>query len=171
VLNFTGAVFHESRCGSTLVANLLSAVESSPPLKALCYVCGANYSRCSIDTVAAVLQDVVYLMSRTDDVNEECVFFKIQSAVSRNLPVFTKAFPNTPYLFVYREPVQVMMSHLKQGIGRRKTLCDVSTLQGRHTCFITMLLKGHTLPVPSSPMRACSISIGPKLDVGWARGH
>lgn len=133
VLNFTGAVFHESRCGSTLVANLLSAVEpaqhrvyseSSPPLKALYQVCGADYSRCSLAMAAAVLQDVVYLMSRTDNLQEERVFFKIQSAGSRNLPVFTKAFPNTPYLFVYREPVQVMMSHLKQGIRHANCVRD-----------------------------------------------
>jgi hypothetical protein len=133
VLNFTGAVFHESRCGSTLVANLLSAVEpaqhrvyseSSPPLQALYQVCGADYARCSMATAAAVLQDVIYLMSRTDDMNEDRVFFKIQSAGSRNLPVFTKAFPNTPYLFVYREPVQVIMSHLKQGIRHANCVRD-----------------------------------------------
>jgi hypothetical protein len=136
VLNFTGAVFHESRCGSTLVANLLSAVEpaqhrvyseSSPPLKALYQVCGADYARCTMATAAAVLQDVIYLMSRTDNLQEERVFFKIQSAGSRNLPVFTKAFPDTPYLFVYREPVQVMMSHLKQGIRHANCVRDRSS--------------------------------------------
>lgn len=125
VLNLTAVVFHESRCGSTLTANLLAAMEptqhrvyseSSPPLQALAQVCGDDYSNCPLETAASVLTDVIYLMSRSDDPAERRVFFKIQSAGTRNLPVFTTAFPTTPYLFVYRDPVQVMISHLKQGL-------------------------------------------------------
>jgi hypothetical protein len=131
VLNFTAAVFHESRCGSTLTANLLSAVnpsqhrvysESTPPIQALHQICGEDYSFCSLETAASLLQHVIYLMSRTDDVHQERVFFKIQSAGSRNLPVFLKAFPTTPYLFVYRDPVQVIMSHLKYGTKQANCL-------------------------------------------------
>jgi hypothetical protein len=131
VLNFTAAVFHESRCGSTLTANLLSAVnptkhrvysESTPPIQALHQICGEDYSFCSLETAATLLQDVIYLMSRTDNVHQERVFFKIQSAGSRNLPVFLKAFPKTPYLFVYRDPVQVIMSHLKFGTKQANCL-------------------------------------------------
>jgi hypothetical protein len=54
----------------------------------------------------------MYLMSRTDDPAEEHTFFKIQSIGTRFIEVFAEAFPTTPYLFVYRDPVQVMMSHL-----------------------------------------------------------
>ena len=115
-----GVVFHESRCGSTLVANALAAFdpersrvysESAPPIAAL-RVCGEDYSRCGRATAAAVLRDVMYLMSRTDDPAEEHTFFKIQSIGTRFIEVFAEAFPTTPYLFVYRDPVQVMMSHL-----------------------------------------------------------
>lgn len=122
-LNFTGIVFHESRCGSTLVANTLIGMnpekhrvysESPPPITAM-KVCGEDFEWCSIDQAAAVLQDVLYLMGRTNDPQEERVFFKIQSVGSRSIEVFRRAFPTTPWLFVYRDPVQVMMSHFKLG--------------------------------------------------------
>jgi len=115
-----GVVFHESRCGSTLVANALAAFdpdrnrvysESAPPIAAL-RVCGEGYGRCTKATAAAVLRDVIYMMSRTDDPSEEHLFFKIQSIGTRFVEVFAEAFPRTPYIFVYRDPVQVMMSHL-----------------------------------------------------------
>ena len=90
-------------------------------MQALKSVCGEAYERCHASKAAAVLRDVVYLMSRSDDAREERVFFKIQSAGTRNLDVFQQAFPDTPYLFVYRDPVQVMMSHLKQ--SKRNANC------------------------------------------------
>ena len=122
----SGVVFHESRCGSTLTANILAAVhpkahrvysESSPPISILGgSICGDNYSNCNRRTAASMLRDIIYLMSRTNQpLDEERVFFKIQSIGSRKLEIFTTAFPRTPYLMVYRDPVQVMMSHLKGG--------------------------------------------------------
>lgn len=148
LLNVTAFVFHESRCGSTLVANLCVAAnpqghrvysESAPPIAALRYVCGEAYTGCSVGTSASVLRDVIYLMSRTDDPREERVFFKIQSIGSRNLATFQNAFPDTPWLFVYRDPVQVMMSHLANGPrnancvrGRRQAGTLVQEIVRRH---------------------------------------
>jgi hypothetical protein len=125
VLDLSAVVFHESRCGSTLTANIFAAVdpaahrvysESSPPLQVLNQVCGEDLSMCDTKVAASVLRDVMYLMRRSNDPNEARAFFKIQSVGTRNLSVFTTAFPKTPYLMVYREPVQVMMSHLKGNI-------------------------------------------------------
>lgn len=124
-LNLTAVVFHESRCGSTLVANMCVSAdpskhrvysESAPPITALKGMCGDHFEHCSQDTVVAVLQDVIHIMSRTDDPEEERVFFKIQSIGTHSLSLFQRAFPNTPWLFVYREPVQVMMSQLAGGV-------------------------------------------------------
>lgn len=124
VLNLTAVAFHESRCGSTLFANMAVAAdperhrvysESHPPVFALGKICGRAFETCSLETAATILRDVVYLMSRSDDDREERVFFKIQSIGSNNIPVFQHAFPNTPWLYIYREPVQVMMSQLEHG--------------------------------------------------------
>lgn len=124
VLDLVAVAFHESRCGSTLFANMAVAAdpekhrvysEAHGPIAALQHVCGDAYQVCSLDTAARLLKDVVYLMSRSDDEREERIFFKIQSVGSINIPVFTKAFPNVPWMYIYREPVQVMMSHLEHG--------------------------------------------------------
>jgi hypothetical protein len=123
-LNLTAVVFHESRCGSTLVSNALIAMnpakhrvysESAPPIAALLSMCGETFKGCTLHQASRVLKDVMYAMGRTNDPNEERVFFKIQSIGTRTLKVFQHAFPNVPFMFVYREPVQVMMSQLKQG--------------------------------------------------------
>lgn len=122
-LALTGVVFHESRCGSTLVANSLIAMnpthhrvysESAPPLAALS-LCGGGDGTCTETQGARIVRDVMYLMGRSDRLTEERYFFKIQSAGTKAISVFRKAFPTTPWLFVYRDPVQVMMSHFAHG--------------------------------------------------------
>lgn len=122
VLNFTAAAFHESRCGSTLVANAFAAMdstkhrsysESQPPASVMTNACGSKFTRCSKEQASLILRDVIYLMSRSDDPKEERVFFKFQSATTKQLDLFQMAFPDIPWLFVYRDPVQVIMSHAK----------------------------------------------------------
>mmetsp|Transcript_8700 Transcript_8700/g.13134 ORF Transcript_8700/g.13134 Transcript_8700/m.13134 type:complete len:454 (+) Transcript_8700:111-1472(+) len=121
-----GFVFHESRCGSTLAANSLAAMnpeahrvysESGPPVAAA-HACGLGGKDCPAGRAAELLRDVIYLMGRTNDVNEKRLFFKIQSIGTKYLPIFLEAFPDTPWMYVYREPVQIMMSQLKQGEKR-----------------------------------------------------
>lgn len=154
VLNFTAAAFHESRCGSTLVANTMIAMdpvkhrtysESSPPVEAMRNVCGDSFSMCTAEQAAVVLRDVVYMMSRTDDPKEERVFFKFQSVTSKSIPVFQMAFPDVPWMYVYRDPVQVMMSHVKDDPQLKRAVCtrsiygrpppalqEIATRRGRH---------------------------------------
>lgn len=120
VMKPKGFVFHESRCGSTLVANSLAAMdpsknrvysESGPPLTAL-KSCGHHKDDCY---AAQLFRDVVYMMGRTNDEKEQNLFFKIQSIGTKFTSVVQEAFPEVPWIFVYRDPVQVMMSHLKNG--------------------------------------------------------
>ena len=42
-------------------------------------------------------------------------FFKFQSALTLHMPSITAAFPEVPWAFVYRDPVQVLVSHLGEG--------------------------------------------------------
>ena len=114
-----GFVFHESRCGSTLVANSLMAMEpevnrvyseSPPPLSAAKMISDDDDQSGS---AVQLLRDVIYMMGRTNEPNERRLFFKIQSIGTKSIPAFSKAFPTTPWIFLHRDPVQVMMSHLK----------------------------------------------------------
>lgn len=119
ILQPKGFVFHESRCGSTLVANSLAAfapernrvyTESSPPVSVL--VACSTSGQCNDEIQADLFRDVLYLMGRTDDLKEENLFFKFQSVTSLHIDVARLSFPDVPWMFVYRDPVQVMMSHL-----------------------------------------------------------
>lgn len=132
VLNLTAVAFHESRCGSTLVANSFIAMdptrhrtysESAPAAQAIRSICGEQYSRCTVTQAAKLLQDTVYMMSRSDDQREERVFYKFQSITTKAVEVFKTAFPNVPWLFVYRDPVQVMMSHFKDDPTMSHAIC------------------------------------------------
>lgn len=127
-----GIVFHESRVGSTLAANTLAAFqpernrvysESPPPITAAKIYDKSGRS----DQAIQLLQDVIYLMSRSNDEQERDTFFKIQSIGTKSIHVFRKAFPKTPWIFIFREPVQVMMSHLKRK-GTRSAVCLRSRL-------------------------------------------
>jgi hypothetical protein len=132
-LNLTGVVFHESRCGSTLVANALASMnpakhrvysESTPPIVILRMSEDDDGGAMLSETQAAtILKDVIYLMSRSNDWQEERVFFKFQSIGTRSIRVFQQAFPTTPWMFVYRDPVQVMMSYLSEGTDGRNANC------------------------------------------------
>ena len=118
----TGFVFHESRCGSTLVANSLAAFspetnrvysESAPPINVL-KACPMSRN-CIVEKQIKLFQDVLYLMGRTNDPDEKYLFFKFQSATTLHIDLANKAFPTTPWLFVYRDPIEVMMSHVGSG--------------------------------------------------------
>lgn len=119
-LNISGLVFHESRCGSTLVSNVLVAAdprthrvysESQPPTTAMKACQKLN---CKPSQTASVLRDVMTIMSRSDDPNETKVFFKLQSinSLPDRLSALLEAVPEVPWIYVFRDPVQVIMSHL-----------------------------------------------------------
>jgi len=129
-LELGGVAFHESRCGSTLVANLLSASnpeahrvysESHPPITVLKACSGSP--DCSGEKQARLLQDVIYMMSRSANESESHVFFKIQSIGSYTIPVFADVFPHTPWIFVYRDPLEVLSSHLKKNDDTKMAAC------------------------------------------------
>jgi len=172
-LNLTGVVFHESRCGSTLVANALVAMnpsehrvfsESSPPISAMRNVCGENLQFCSVKQAAAVLKDVMYLMGRSDNGQEKRVFFKIQSVGSLSIKIFQLAYPNIPWLYVYRDPVQVMMSHLQgydvtSPMGVRNANC----VQGRR--------RGGKILARHVEQRTSFASINDLTDIQYCAAH
>ena len=121
----SGFVFHESRCGSTLIANMLASsahrlqyTESSP----LFGVVGRGVN----EAAAANMRTVVAQMGRatggvdplTGGPMHTRLFFKLQSALVHHIPLFQLAFPATPWIFVFRTPVEVMVSHIGARLKR-----------------------------------------------------
>lgn len=56
-------------------------------------------------------------MGRTVDPDgDKRLFFKIQSSGTKYMDVALEAFPDSPWVFVYRDPVQVLMSQFQRGV-------------------------------------------------------
>ena len=113
----TGFIFHESRVGSTLVANMLSSdpysmvfSESAPPASVLLHC-----KKCSKDDQLKLFKTVVSLMCRST-YHKYC-FFKFQSITTTMMNLALKAFPQVPWIFLYRQPIETMMSHVGNGKG------------------------------------------------------
>lgn len=119
----TGFVFHESRVGSTLIANMLGSnpknlvySESAPPPAVI-----NHCDKCGEERRNDILRKLVALMGASP--YHDRLFFKFQSITVPNIAVIASAFPATPWIFLYREPVQVMMSHFKRGPAARSAPC------------------------------------------------
>lgn len=90
VVRPTGFIFHESRVGSTLVANLLASnpyamvfSESDPPAHALLHCAG-----CTAHRNAEIFRDIVTVMGRSPV--HKYLFFKFQSITSTKMDIALK---------------------------------------------------------------------------------
>lgn len=111
-----GIVFHMSRCGSTLVAQMLAAVphhivasEAAPidDMVQWCVTSGAP-----LDLQVAALRVLVAAIGRNRSGTSRRYFLKLDSWATLALPLFRAAFPRTPWIFLYRKPEEVMVSHM-----------------------------------------------------------
>lgn len=113
-----GFIHHMSRCGSTLVAQMLGAdprhvVLSEPaPLDAV--VRWALRSGVPLDDQVAALRAIVAALGRDRSGQTRRVVFKLDSWHTLALPLFRAAFPATPWVFLYRDPVEILVSHRRQ---------------------------------------------------------
>lgn len=112
-----GIVFHMSRCGSTLVAQMLAAVahhivaSEAAPIDAMAQWCMT--SGAPRDLQMAALRAVVAAIGRNRSGAARRYFLKLDSWGILALPLFRAAFPNTPWIFLYRQPEEVMVSQLR----------------------------------------------------------
>ena len=115
----TGFIFHMSRCGSTLMSQMLAAApenivlsEAAPMddvLRAHFRDPGATEER-----RVQWLQWLVGVLARRRHPAEKNVFIKFDSWHVMFLPLIQRAFPDVPWIFLYREPLEVMASAQKQ---------------------------------------------------------
>jgi hypothetical protein len=112
-----GFIFHMSRCGSTLVTQMLAAlaqnlvVSEAPPLDV---VVQAHARRPDLSEQ----QQALWLASMTGALGqprcgEQALFIKLDCWHTRALPLFRRAFPSVPWVFLYRDPVEVLVSQLE----------------------------------------------------------
>ena len=114
----TGFIFHMSRCGSTLIAQMLASlpqaivIAEAEPIDA---VLRAHFHDPTVSDEQRLtwLQWVVSALGCRRDAREQHLFVKFDSWSVMDLPLIRRAFPGVPWLFVYRDPVEVMVSHAK----------------------------------------------------------
>jgi len=124
----TGLVMHQSRVGSTLAANMLNALptslvysEAGPPVEVLLDGLLSDEDR------VRALRVVVAAMGRpiaaaalsgvapagTVGWTPRHLYLKFQSAAVHALALLRTSFPETPWIFMHREPVEIMASLLR----------------------------------------------------------
>ena len=106
----SGFIFHLSRCGSTLVSRMLAAlsrnivISEPPPLDQLLQLASGEAS-------LGWLRGLLNIWSRPRNQGERRFYLKFDSWQVRELPLILQAFPDVPWIFLYRDPVEVMVSH------------------------------------------------------------
>ncbi|MEA2786087.1 MAG: hypothetical protein QOF71_2191, partial [Candidatus Eremiobacteraeota bacterium] len=108
-----GFIFHMSRCGSTLIAQMLAQLSpaivlSEPqPLDAL-----LQFRRRGVDdaTLCGWLRGMMSALAQPP-AGKQRLFVKFHAWHVLELPLIRRAFPGVPCVFVFREPRAVLRSH------------------------------------------------------------
>lgn len=110
-----GFIFHMSRCGSTALSRALArspdhlVVSEADPVNQLLAPCEATRKRW--------LPHLISVLGRRRRGTESAYFVKLSSWNILQLPLWRQLFPDTPWIFVYRHPVPVMVSILERPTG------------------------------------------------------
>lgn len=126
-----GFIHHMSRCGSTLVAQLLAAdpdnvvLSEAEPLDAV--LRWGIESGAPPEQQIAALRGIAAALGRDRSGHTRRVFFKLDSWHTVALPLFRAAFPDTPWVFLYRDPLEVLVSQQRmRGVHTVAGLVPVS---------------------------------------------
>jgi hypothetical protein len=110
-----GFIFHMSRCGSTLTARLLAAlpdtdlISEAEPLDAMVHL--ARGAQAPDEWRARALRAMVAALGRRPS---RRWFVKLNAWHALALPLFRSAFPETPWLFLYRDPAKILASQMAE---------------------------------------------------------
>jgi hypothetical protein len=108
-----GMIFHLSRCGSTLVSRLLGTLPGAvviaepSPLNALV---GLDPGRVSEVTLVRLVRLLVRALGRCRHGDEQHLVLKCTSWNIRRREILAAAFPETPWIWVQRDPANVLAS-------------------------------------------------------------
>jgi hypothetical protein len=143
----TAFIFHVSRCGSTLLCQLLSKlpsciVVSEPPVIDSLLRFQSEQGLTVQDRVDG-LRKVIFALGQKTSVSAQHFFLKFDSWHIHHMSLIRQAFPDTPCLFLYRDPQDVLASHRRQ----------------RGPQMVPYMLAPELLPVPSAAFSAGNLDI------------
>src|SRR5262245_31258002 len=116
----TGFIFHSSRCGSTLVANACRSVSGSIVLSEA-HAIDALVARFITDVdnpvkeslYSVFLRGVVHALAQRRSADEQHLFIKFACCSFAQLERIKRIWPNVPWLFLYRDPVETIVSNMR----------------------------------------------------------
>lgn len=130
-----GLIFHMSRCGSTLVTQSLAALPGTlalsepPPLDEVVQLCQARGDFDPQVKLALMRAMVSVLTMGVGDPSEtRRRFIKTDCWHAGALPLFRAAFPDTPWICLFRDPLDVLNSH--------EAMPGSQTLPGAHAALV-----------------------------------
>lgn len=129
----TAFVFHVSRCGSTLLTQMLASlpqciVMSEPPVLDAFF--RLHHHSPSQSGGGQTLRRLVAALGQRRSAAERHFFVKFDSWHVPWIPFIREVFPDTPFLFLYRHPGEVLASHHRQrGPQMVPGLLDTSLLK------------------------------------------
>ncbi len=112
----SGFIFHASRCGSTLVSQMLAALPENVVISEAGPVDAVLRSQMRNPAISEE-QRVLWLrwllnaLGQRRFAAEKRFFVKFECWQVLLLPLIRRAFPDVPWIFLYRNPVEVMVSH------------------------------------------------------------
>ncbi len=118
----TGFIFHVSRCGSTLISQMLAAsprnrvVSEAAPLEGILRL-PRFHETLSQERHITLIRAVVSTLGRASH-GEERLFVKFEPWHCLDLRLLRLTFPDVPFLLVYRDPVQILESQTREPSGR-----------------------------------------------------
>jgi hypothetical protein len=107
-------IFHLSRCGSTLLAQMFAAdasnivLSEAPPLDRILR------ARIEPDLKQHWFYHMLLALARKRDDRAKRAIVKCDSWHIKHLPLIAQTFPGVPWLFLFRDPLEVMVSNLTQ---------------------------------------------------------
>lgn len=109
----TGFIFHLSRCGSTLIHRMLAASPANIALSEPGCIEDMAWAGAWLnirgDVLARLLRALITVLGQPRS-GETRYFIKFDSMQTVALPLIRMAFPTTPWIFVYRDPVEILVS-------------------------------------------------------------
>jgi hypothetical protein len=110
----SGFVFHMSRCGSTLASQMLAATRSTlvvseaAPLDAIVSANGRE------EDLVPLVRGMVAALGQPRSAEQRRLVVKLDAWAVVRLPLIRRAFPDVPWVFLFREPGAVLASQLRQ---------------------------------------------------------
>jgi hypothetical protein len=112
-------ILHMSRCGSTLLAQMFAAsdknlvISEGSPIDRMLGA-GKKYANLGEDQQLEWIRAVVLAVGRKRVATHERYIIKLDSWSTEYIPLLEHAFPGVPWVFLYRDPLEVLVSNLQQ---------------------------------------------------------